>query len=78
MFTYFSPESRIPAEHPLRGIKRYADAVLRSMNAEFDRLYTSTGRPSIPPERLLPIELFAPARTPGGRGYGASVLRCGG
>src|SRR5690242_8274366 len=58
MFTYFSPDSRVPADHPLRGLKRYADAVLRSMNAEFDRLYASTGRPSIPPERLLKASLL--------------------
>jgi transposase len=53
MFVYFSPDSRVPADHPLRGIKVYADAVLRSMSGEFDRLYASTGRPSIAPERLL-------------------------
>ena len=58
MFTYFSPESRVPADHPLRRIKEHADAVLRSMNAEFDRLYASTGRPSIPPERLLKSSLL--------------------
>ena len=53
MFTYFSPESRVPADHPLRSIKANADAVLSSMSAEFDRLYAEVGRPSIPPERLL-------------------------
>jgi transposase len=58
MFTYFSPESRVPTEHPLRGLKRYADTVLRSMSAEFDRLYADTGRPSIPPERLLKASLL--------------------
>lgn len=58
MFTYFSPEARVPAGHPLRGLKAYADAVLRSMNTEFDRLYADTGRPSIPPERLLKASLL--------------------
>jgi transposase len=58
MFTYFSPDSRVPAEHPLRRIKAHADRVLRSMSAEFDRLYASTGRPSIPPERLLKASLL--------------------
>lgn len=53
MFTYFSPESRVPADHPLRSIKAKADAVLKSLSAEFDRLYAEVGRPSIPPERLL-------------------------
>jgi transposase len=58
MFTYFSPESRVPAEHPLRSIKAEADAVLGSMSADFDRLYADTGRPSIPPERLLKASLL--------------------
>lgn len=58
MFAYFSPESRVPGDHPLRRIKEHADAVLRSMNAELDRLYASTGRPSIPPERLLKASLL--------------------
>lgn len=53
MFTYFSPESRVPADHPLRSIKATADTVLKTMSVEFDRLYADTGRPSIPPERLL-------------------------
>lgn len=58
MFSYFSPESRVPASHPLRPIKAQADAVLGSMSAEFDRLYAETGRPSIPPERLLKASLL--------------------
>lgn len=58
MFTYFSAESRVPAEHPLWRIKAHADTVLRSMNAEFERLYASTGRPSIPPETLLKASLL--------------------
>jgi transposase len=53
MFTYISAESRVPDEHPLRAIKANADAVLKSMSVEFDRLYADVGRPSIPPERLL-------------------------
>lgn len=58
MFSYFSPESRVPANHPLRPIKAQADAVLGSMTAEFDRLYAEIGRPSIPPERLLKASLL--------------------
>jgi transposase len=53
MFSYFSPESRVPAAHPLRPIKAHADAVLKSMSREFDALYADDGRPSIAPERLL-------------------------
>ena len=53
MFSYFSAESRVPEEHPLRAIKGDADGVLSSLSGEIDELYASTGRPSIPPERLL-------------------------
>jgi transposase len=53
MFSYFSPESRVPATHPLRAIKAHADAVLKSMSRDFDALYAIDGRPSIAPERLL-------------------------
>jgi transposase len=58
MFSYFSPESRVPQKHPLRPIKAQADAVLGAMSAEFDRLYAEIGRPSIPPERLLKASLL--------------------
>src|ERR1043166_8101082 len=58
MFSYFSPESRVPAEHPLRSIKRDADAALASLNRELDKLYAEDGRPSIPPERLLKASLL--------------------
>jgi transposase len=58
MFSYFSPESRVPETHPLRAIKRDADAVLASLSGEFDELYAESGRPSIPPERLLKASLL--------------------
>jgi transposase len=58
MFSYFSPESRVPAEHPLRAIKRDADAVLASLSRELDELYAEIGRPSIAPERLLKASLL--------------------
>lgn len=58
MFTYFSPESRVPDDHPLRAIKAHADVALNSMSAEFDRVYADVGRPSIPPERLLKASLL--------------------
>jgi len=58
MFSYFSPEARVPAPHPLRSIKGYADTVLQSLTHDFDELYASTGRPSIAPERLLKASLL--------------------
>jgi len=58
MFSYFSPETRVPATHPLRAIKRDADAVLGSLSGELDELYAEASRPSIPPERLLKASLL--------------------
>jgi transposase len=58
MFSYFSPEGRVPAAHPLRSIKGYADTVLKSLSRDFDELYAVTGRPSIAPERLLKASLL--------------------
>ncbi len=58
LFSYFSIEERIPAEHPLRAIKTQADAVLASMNASLEAMYADGGRPSIAPERLLKATLL--------------------
>lgn len=58
MFSYFSPESRVPVEHPLRSIKAHTDRVLKELSGELDALYSETGRPSIPPERLLKGQLL--------------------
>src|SRR6266576_3722314 len=53
MFSYVSPERRIPANHPLRPIREMTDEVLRQLSRRFARLYAKTGRPSIAPEKLL-------------------------
>jgi transposase len=53
MFSYVALEDRIPADHPLRGMRKLVDAVLAAMSKEFDGLYSQVGRPSIAPERLL-------------------------
>ena len=53
MFSYLSPEQRVPADHPLRPIRQMVDDVLRGLSPQFDALYARTGRPSIPPEKLL-------------------------
>jgi transposase len=58
MFSYVSPEQRVPPDHPLRVIRRLADEALRDMSREFDGLYAAVGRPSIPPERLLRAQLL--------------------
>ena len=53
MFSYVSLEERVPQDHPLRAIRKSVDEVLRSMAKDFDGMYAKTGRPSVPPERLL-------------------------
>src|SRR5215210_342937 len=58
MFSYVSPEQRVPSDHPLRAIRALVDGVLREMSRDFDRLYATVGRPSVPPERLLRAQLL--------------------
>jgi len=58
MFSYLSPEARVPATHPLRAIKATADQVLQRLSPTFEAMYSQSGRPSIPPERLLKGELL--------------------
>src|SRR3979490_2718415 len=53
MFSYITPEARVRPDHPLRPIRRMTDGALARLSARFDRLYSTTGRPSIPPEKLL-------------------------
>jgi transposase len=53
MFSYLSPEERVPENHPLRAIRRMTDEVLKGLWAKFNELYSTTGRPSIAPEKLL-------------------------
>jgi len=53
MFSYISPELRVPQDHPLRTIRRLVDAVLVDLSPQFAKLYSDVGRPSIPPEQLL-------------------------
>lgn len=53
MFSYVTPEARVRPDHPLRPIRRMTDAALERLSPRFDRLYSATGRPSIPPEKLL-------------------------
>jgi len=53
MFSYLSPEERVPPDHPLRTIRAMVDEVLHDLSPTFDALYATVGRPSIPPEQLL-------------------------
>ena len=53
MFSYVSPEQRVPPDHPLRPVREMVDTILKEMSPRFGRLYADVGRPSIAPERLL-------------------------
>jgi transposase len=53
VFSYVSLEERVPTDHPLRKVRQVVDQILAGMSKRFDGLYAQTGRPSIPPERLL-------------------------
>ena len=53
LFSYLSPEQRVPADHPLRAIRTMTDEALRRLSPRFATMYAKTGRPSIPPEQLL-------------------------
>jgi transposase len=58
MLAFVDLETRVPLDHPLRTIKRFADEALASLSPLFDALYAEEGRPSIPPERLLKASLL--------------------
>ena len=53
MFSYLSPEQRVPKDHPLRQIRVLCDIALKALAGEFDEMYSDIGRPSIAPEKLL-------------------------
>src|SRR5216683_2854501 len=53
MFSYISPDKRVPQDHPLRRIRVIVDRVLEQLSPRFNKLYARAGRPSIAPEKLL-------------------------
>lgn len=53
MFSYRTLESRIPVDHPIRKIRQVVDQALKELAPTFDEMYSSVGRPSIPPEQLI-------------------------
>src|SRR5205085_5071854 len=58
MLVVIDPEKRVAKHHPLRRIKQLAEEVLTQLSPVFDRIYSTVGRPSIPPERLLKASLL--------------------
>jgi transposase len=53
MFSYLAPEERVPQDHPLRAIRKFADRILRDLSSRFETMYSEMGRPSVAPEKLL-------------------------
>src|SRR5436190_8653908 len=58
MLSLLTPEKRVPPNHPLRMVKELAETALREMSPLFDAMYSTVGRSSIPPERLLKASLL--------------------
>ncbi|MBV9171956.1 MAG: IS5 family transposase, partial [Chloroflexi bacterium] len=58
MLAFVDLDGRVPHNHPLRTIKRFADQALANLSPTFDAMYGAGGRPSIPPERLLKASLL--------------------
>jgi transposase len=58
MFSYISPETRVPGDHPLRAIRDLVDEALAELSPRFEALYAEVGRPSIAPEKLLRAQLL--------------------
>ena len=66
MFATVLLEDRVPADHPLRAIRRLGDPILRDLSPQFEALSSLTGRPSIPPEprlRALLLQLLYSIRS---------------
>lgn len=66
LFSYISPEQRVPAQHPLRTIRELVRKVFRDLDRDFRILYSTTGHPSIPPEQLLSallLQMFCGVRS---------------
>jgi transposase len=53
LFSYVDLESRVGKDHPLRAIRGVVNEALAALSGEFWALYSRSGRPSIPPEKLL-------------------------
>jgi transposase len=53
LFSYVDLETRVRSGHPLRTIRKIANAALNDLSGAFASLYTNFGRPSIAPEKLL-------------------------
>jgi transposase len=53
MFYAIDLEALVPLDHPLRAIRKRADAELIRLRPGFNAAYSAMGRPSVPPEQLI-------------------------
>jgi transposase len=53
MFSVIPIDSWIEEKHPLRAMSELVEPILAALSPDFDAIYSTTGRPSIPPELLL-------------------------
>ena len=58
LFSFVDLEKRVPAKHPLRLVRVVVNEVLAAIDSDFSKAYADSGRPSIPPERLLRAQLL--------------------
>src|ERR1700730_15811459 len=58
MLMVLNLEQRVPKDHPVGRVNQLEETVLQELSPSFDRMYSATGRPSIPPERLLKASLL--------------------
>jgi hypothetical protein len=49
LFSYLSPEQRVPTDHPLRAIRQMTDEALRQLSPQLEAIYATSGpRPLAP------------------------------
>jgi transposase len=53
MLSSLSTDDLIPPDHPIRRIRAVVDDVLGGLDGEFESMYATSGRRSVPPEQLL-------------------------
>ena len=58
MLLLASPDEFVPRRHPIRAVKDLADACLAELHDELAAMYSTLGRASVPPERLLKASLL--------------------
>ena len=72
LFSYLSPEERVPADHPLRAIRQMTDEALRQLSPQFEAIYAKSGRPSVPSSSALAARRGGSSARSSATGYGRS------